>query len=192
MWPRHRGRAVFGPAARAHHALELFRAPHPRLLRQHDPSWESQGAKSWPLAATQTESCSRPLRRRAASTARPARLRIRSRKPWTLARRRLFGWNVRLLTGTPGRFESFDASMKGGHVMRRAAGTRPVGHADAADVAWVSLLTVRVILAQVKLSFSGLSTRQHHDFHNLPAAGDLGCGKIKVRRSPSAGRPAAA
>jgi hypothetical protein len=37
-------------------------------------------------------------------------------------------------------------------------GARPGGHADGADVAWVSLLTVRVILAQVKLSFSGLSS----------------------------------
>jgi hypothetical protein len=25
-------------------------------------------------------------------------VRMRSRKPWVLARRRLFGWNVRLLT----------------------------------------------------------------------------------------------
>ena len=30
--------------------------------------------------------------------ARPARVRMRSRKPWVLDRRRLFGWNVRLLT----------------------------------------------------------------------------------------------
>src|SRR5437868_15472244 len=30
--------------------------------------------------------------------ARPARVRMRRRKPWVLARRRLFGWNVRLLT----------------------------------------------------------------------------------------------
>jgi hypothetical protein len=52
-------------------------------------------------ALDQTASWSRPLRRRAASTARPARVRMRSRKPWTFARRRLFGWNVRLLTGTP-------------------------------------------------------------------------------------------
>src|SRR3954447_3568626 len=29
----------------------------------------------------------------------PARVRIRSRKPWVLDRRRLFGWKVRLLTG---------------------------------------------------------------------------------------------
>jgi hypothetical protein len=30
--------------------------------------------------------------------ARPARVRMRRRKPWVFARRRLFGWNVRLLT----------------------------------------------------------------------------------------------
>jgi hypothetical protein len=38
------------------------------------------------------------LRRRAARIPRPARVRIRRRNPWVLARRRLFGWNVRLLT----------------------------------------------------------------------------------------------
>jgi hypothetical protein len=43
----------------------------------------------------------RPLWRRAARTARPARVRMRSRKPWVFALRRLFGWNVRLLTGAP-------------------------------------------------------------------------------------------
>ena len=40
----------------------------------------------------------RPFRRRAARIARPARVLIRWRKPCVLARRRLFGWNVRLLT----------------------------------------------------------------------------------------------
>lgn len=40
----------------------------------------------------------RPLERREERTARPARVRIRSRKPCVLARRRLFGWYVRLLT----------------------------------------------------------------------------------------------
>jgi hypothetical protein len=38
------------------------------------------------------------LLRRDARIARPARVRIRSRKPWVFARRRLFGWKVRLLT----------------------------------------------------------------------------------------------
>ncbi len=50
----------------------------------------------------QTLTRARPLRRRAARTARPARVRMRSRNPCVFARRRLFGWNVRLLTGTPG------------------------------------------------------------------------------------------
>ena len=40
----------------------------------------------------------RPLRRREDRIARPARVRIRRRKPCTLWRRRLFGWYVRLLT----------------------------------------------------------------------------------------------
>ena len=48
--------------------------------------------------AGQAESSERPLRRRAATIARPARVRIRSRKPCVLALRRLFGWKVRLLT----------------------------------------------------------------------------------------------
>ena len=39
------------------------------------------------------------MRRRAEMTARPARVRIRRRKPWVRLRRRLLGWNVRLLTG---------------------------------------------------------------------------------------------
>jgi hypothetical protein len=66
----------------AHGERELRAAAHPGLGRQ-----------------DQALSFSRPLCRRAARTARPARVRMRSRKPCVLARRRLFGWNVRLLTG---------------------------------------------------------------------------------------------
>lgn len=44
----------------------------------------------------QAVSVRRPLRRRFDTIARPARVRIRSRKPCTRARRRLFGWKVRL------------------------------------------------------------------------------------------------
>jgi hypothetical protein len=47
----------------------------------------------------QTLTLARPFRRRAARIARPALVRMRSRNPCVLARRRLFGWNVRLLTG---------------------------------------------------------------------------------------------
>jgi hypothetical protein len=68
------------------HGQRELRAPaHPGLGRQ-----------------DQALSLSRPLCLRAARMARPARVRMRSRKPCVLARRRLFGWNVRLLTGAPG------------------------------------------------------------------------------------------
>lgn len=50
----------------------------------------------------QAESLVRPLLRRLATIDRPARVRIRRRKPWVFARRRVLGWNVRLLTlGSP-------------------------------------------------------------------------------------------
>ena len=80
----HQGPARTGPGT--HGQRELRAAAHPGLGRQDQ-------ALSW----------SRPLRLRAARTARPARVRMRSRKPCVFARRRLFGWNVRLLTGAPGR-----------------------------------------------------------------------------------------
>ena len=44
------GRAT-GPSARAHRALELFRASHPRLLRQHDPP--AQPGRSTPPVGPQ-------------------------------------------------------------------------------------------------------------------------------------------
>ncbi len=70
----------------AHGQRELRAVTHPGL------GWQDQAL-----------SRSRPLRLRAARTARPARVRMRSRKPCVFARRRLFGWNVRLLTGAPGK-----------------------------------------------------------------------------------------
>jgi hypothetical protein len=80
----HAGPTRSGPGA--HGQRELRAAAHPGLGRK-----------------DQALSRSRPLRLRAARTARPARVRMRSRKPCVFARRRLFGWNVRLLTGTPGK-----------------------------------------------------------------------------------------
>src|SRR5215207_10100661 len=47
----------------------------------------------------QADSRVRPLRRRAEMMVRPARVRIRRRTPWVRLRRRLLGWNVRLVTG---------------------------------------------------------------------------------------------
>ena len=62
---------------------KVVAAPQPGAGREH---------------AGQAESRERPLARRPARIARPARVRIRRRNPWVLARRRLFGWKVRLLT----------------------------------------------------------------------------------------------
>ena len=45
----------------------------------------------------QADSSARPLRRRALRMARPARVRMRERKPCVRLRRRLLGWKVRLL-----------------------------------------------------------------------------------------------
>ena len=42
----------------------------------------------------QADSRTRPLARRLARMARPARVRIRTRNPWVLERRRLLGWKV--------------------------------------------------------------------------------------------------
>jgi len=92
----HQGPARASPGA--HGQRELRATAHPGLGRQ-----------------DQALSRSRPLRLRAARTARPARVRMRSRKPCVLARRRLFGWNVRLLTGAPGKGSCC------GHARRRRA-----------------------------------------------------------------------
>ena len=57
---------------------------------------ESGGRGEHGAALPQADSSARPLRRRADRMARPARVRIRSRNPWVLLRRRLLGWKVRL------------------------------------------------------------------------------------------------
>ncbi len=77
-----------GPASSAYRGREVLAPPQPMLGRQHVMTCLSD----------QAERLARPLPRRFARIARPARVRIRRRKPWVLARRRLFGWKVRLLT----------------------------------------------------------------------------------------------
>jgi hypothetical protein len=78
-WP---SRAATAPDGQG----EVVPPPHPVPGRQH-----CEGVR-------QTAMRARPLLRREERTARPARVRIRSRKPCFLWRRRLFGWKVRLLT----------------------------------------------------------------------------------------------
>jgi hypothetical protein len=101
----HDGRPA-DPGPGPHGQRELGAVPHPGLGRQ-----------------DQALSRSRPLRLRAARTARPARVRMRSRKPCVFARRRLFGWNVRLLTGTPGKGDLADT-----HAGRRTVLGFPTGY----------------------------------------------------------------
>jgi hypothetical protein len=90
---RVRGQCVYdqatlaGPRTAAHDDPKVLTEPQTRGSRQHGvPRRQSN----------QADSVSRPLRRRAAKMARPARVRILSRNPWVRARRRLFGWKVRL------------------------------------------------------------------------------------------------
>jgi len=81
------------PAATMGRRVEVGSPSHPRRRGKHLATATAR--------VDQTLTRARPFRRLAARMARPARLRMRSRKPCVLARRRLFGWNVRLLTGTP-------------------------------------------------------------------------------------------
>lgn len=72
----------------------------------------------------QADSSERPLRRRAAMMARPARVLMRARKPWVRLRRRLLGWKVRLVTGiTPFVFD-------GGTRNRRSTLQGPFRHGE--------------------------------------------------------------
>jgi hypothetical protein len=67
--------------------VELGRPPHAVACRKH---------RQETRRCDQADNARRPLRRRLETIARPARVRIRRRKPCTRARRRLFGWKVRL------------------------------------------------------------------------------------------------
>jgi hypothetical protein len=88
------------PAARRRR--ELGPPPHPRCRGEHRAVTPAPARpRRRRASAGQTLTRARPLRRRAARIARPARVRMRSRNPCVFARWRLFGWNVRLLTGTP-------------------------------------------------------------------------------------------
>ncbi len=74
-----------------HGRVKLSRPPHAVACGEH-------GQKT--RGCDQADNARRPLRRRLDTIERPARVRIRSRKPCTRARRRLFGWKVRLPLAT--------------------------------------------------------------------------------------------
>ena len=110
------------PVSVAHRGAELRAASHPGARGQHEPSPPRRRCCACLGRAGQTLTRARPLRRLAARIARPARVRMRSLKPCVFARRRLFGWNVRLLTATP---ESGCVSWVARPPPRSAAGRSP-------------------------------------------------------------------
>jgi hypothetical protein len=79
--------ALTGPDSASQHDAEVLTTPQTSGSRQHGTPRRRPN---------QADSVSRPLRRRAPKMARPARVRMRRRNPWVRARRRLFGWKVRL------------------------------------------------------------------------------------------------
>ena len=77
--------------------------PAQRRPRRTTALYSAPRVSRFGLASTargQAESSVRPLARRAERMPRPARVRMRARKPCFLARRRLLGWKVRLLMGS--------------------------------------------------------------------------------------------
>lgn len=93
--------------ARSVGIITIYQAVRHQMVRAHaDTSFEDSSevvAAAYPVSRgdhTYAETSARPLRRRAARIERPARVRIRRRKPCFLARLRLLGWKVRLLTSS--------------------------------------------------------------------------------------------
>ena len=82
------GRTVARKSALRRRRCELAARAVDRIRRCAASRWRSGGQPLAALAATGGR-----------GSARPARVRMRRRNPCVLCRRRLFGWNVRLLTG---------------------------------------------------------------------------------------------
>jgi hypothetical protein len=105
--PTKRRRPRAGPwssrGRRGDACLPWTRDGEPRGIPRSAADVRQSAARCASTGCDQADSAPRPLRRRAARMARPARVRMRRRNPWTFARRRLFGWKVRLplLTASP-------------------------------------------------------------------------------------------
>jgi hypothetical protein len=110
-----------------HRRVELSRPPHAVACRKH---------RQETRRCDQADSARRPLRRRFETIPRPARVRIRRRKPCTRARRRLFGWKVRLPLVTA--FSSLCAAS--------FVAMPPAAHASQLGHTFVSLRVGRVVL----------------------------------------------
>jgi hypothetical protein len=78
----------------------------------------------------QADRRARPLARRFLSTARPARVLIRARKPCLRARRRLLGWNVRFKRRPPRRPGHNDQAGWASGADQARTGVRTTAHPD--------------------------------------------------------------
>ena len=126
----HNEHSAAGAPTGADRSAEVGTATHPVRGCQHETRTRER---------CQADSSERPLRRRADRIARPARVRMRSRKPCVLARRRLFGWKVRLLTCTSPRSRLQRKEGPGATGTRARSRPRPAsGHgATACCQAWI-------------------------------------------------------
>ena len=82
-------------ARRRHQWIEKEVAPQRRAVDPRTVTTEAFERVALADPVRQADRRARPLARRFLSTARPARVLIRARKPCLRARRRLLGWNVR-------------------------------------------------------------------------------------------------
>src|SRR6185312_2520936 len=126
---------------------------------------------------------SRPLRRRAARMARPARIRMRSRKPCVLARRRLFGWKVRLLTVVSGQSVVLDhVGRAGGAEAGSLAGAERLRgpHPQPAD----PLATARFAESKLEGPVRTAHSSPERPGHLPRVRIGTGQGQTEARRSP--------
>jgi hypothetical protein len=157
-------RRATGPPARAHGALELRRAPHPRFLRQHDPS-NKGGSASWPAQ----------IRRRAArGPCGGVRQGQRGRRGYASARG----------SRGPSPADGCSAGTYACSLELQSLGKLSSNQGQACRALLGQDMGAQD-MAQPVNGTGDLRTGQtrplrsvkDHDFHNVSTAGDLGCGK---------------
>jgi len=119
-----RGGAVAGSGRKRHHKCSV-------PARRSDRRSSSNRRRSWirPIKSGQAVNRWRPFKRRDLMMARPARVRMRARKPCLRARRRVLGWYVRFTGELRG--DRQGEPKRGGHRPRAAGRNAPVRPAKA-------------------------------------------------------------
>jgi hypothetical protein len=196
------GRAA-SPSARAHRALELFRLSHPRLLRQHDPSSETevQPARKPPPVAAKPHRGSRGSSprtdtadhgeggRRSPSRVNPSRhLRRRAaRGPCgggRQGRRGRHGYASARGNRAPSPAGGCSAGTCACSLGLQVFGETVLNHGQTCRALCVQDVGAPDMAQPVNGTgdprpgqTKPLPGVKHRDFHNVSTAGDLGCGK---------------